>query len=684
MNTEIMSGLVYNASLLLCISIIHNSLFLKYEKENKLKSIIAGAIIGIVGILLMRTPVQISPGVIFDTRSILVSVIAMFFGFIPSFVAVVIIIICRIIIGGSGVLMGILVTLVSASIGLIWNKTRFKNLLLERNNKFIEFYIVGLITHIVALTCVLGLPQHMILEVFRQIVIPFLLIYPLASLLFSWVLFSGLKNNHTRLELKESEARYKELYYEYDNKLTLLKTLIDSVPDLIFYKDVHSVYVGCNSSFEKFAGRKERDLIGLTDLDLFEKEMADLFIEMDKEMLKQGKPRRNDEIVTYPDGTEVFLETLKTPYSNSQGTVLGLIGISRDITERKKKEEEILYFTYHDVLTGLYNRAYFEEKRKLLDTEVQLPLSIIVGDINGLKLINDAFGHEEGDKLLVEIAKILISYCREEDLISRIGGDEFCILLPKTDVLSAQSIVDRIKKKCQDYSNKAGKEIYYVSISLGHATKTTFEESFEKVFRTAEELMYRLKLLEYKSIHSSIISSIKTTMFEKSNETEAHAGRLAELSKKLGKALGLADEEISELELLSTLHDIGKINIDSGILKKTGQLTEDEWQEMKKHPEIGYRIAHASPELKHISEYILNHHERWDGKGYPQGLSGENIPLLSRILAIVDSYDAMTQDRVYRQAMTKERAVEEIKNNSGTQFDPNIVRIFIKDVLNVC
>ncbi|WHH57781.1 diguanylate cyclase [Petroclostridium sp. X23] len=375
------------------------------------------------------------------------------------------------------------------------------------------------------------------------------------------------------MELKESESKYKELYYEHQNKQTLLKALINSVPDLIFYKDINSVYVGGNSAFEKFAGRKERDLIGLTDLDLFDQEMADLFIEMDKDMLKQGTPRRNDEIVTYPDGTKVFLETLKTSYTNSQGTVLGLIGISRDITERKKREEEIVYLTYHDVLTGLYNRTFFEEERKRLDTEPMLPLSIIVGDINGLKLINDAFGHEEGDKVLVEISKILRFCCRAEDIISRIGGDEFCILLPKTDIQSAQSMVDKIKKQCQDYSNAAGRETYYASISLGHATKLTVEESFEKAFRIVEELMYRLKLLEYKSIHSPIISSIKTIMWEKSNETEAHAERLAELSKKPGKALGLDDEEISELELLSTLHDIGKISIDGSILKKAGKNT---------------------------------------------------------------------------------------------------------------
>ncbi|MFZ7119524.1 MAG: HD domain-containing phosphohydrolase [Eubacteriaceae bacterium] len=681
MNIEIISGLIYNATLLLTISIVYNSLFLGLEDYNIRKRIVAGVIIGFVGILLMLTPVEIAPGIIFDTRSILVSVTAMFFGFIPSFVAAVIIIIFRIIIGGNGVLMGVLVTILTASIGLIWNKKRLKQMLSKTNNKFIEFYIVGLITHIVMVMCVLALPQDTIIEVFKQIVFPVILIYPIASLLFSIVLYYGFKNTQTRMELKKSEAKYKELYYEHQNKETLLKVLIDSVPDLIFYKDINSIYVGCNAAFEKFAGREEKDLIGFSDLDIFDKEMATMFRKMDKDMLIQGKPRRNDEVVTYPDGSKVFLETLKTPYSNSDGTVLGLIGISRDITERKKREQEILYLTYHDVLTGLYNRTFFEKEIRRLDTEQQLPLSVIVGDINGLKLINDALGHKEGDKLLVEVAKILRFCCRSQDIISRIGGDEFCILLPKTDMQDAQLVLDRIKKKCLECSNKAHKEVYYASISLGHATKLKIKESIEKTLNIAEDRMYKLKLLEYKSIHNSIISSIKKTMFEKSNETEEHSERLAELSKKLGKALGLNDEELTELELLSTLHDIGKISIDGCILKKTGKLTENDWSEIRKHPEIGYRITHASLELRHISEYILSHHERWDGKGYPQGLSGTNIPLLSRIIAIVDSFDAMTHDRTYRKAMTKESAIQEIIKNAGTQFDPEISQVFINNVL---
>jgi len=167
------------------------------------------------------------------------------------------------------------------------------------------------------------------------------------------------------------------------------------------------------------------------------------------------------------------------------------------------------------------------------------------------------------------------------------------------------------------------------------------------------------------------------TLYARSQETEEHSNRIAHLSKKIGKHLNLTEESLNDLQLLAMLHDIGKVGIDDRILNKAGPLNEEEWEIMKKHPEIGYRIAMSTMELESVAEYILHHHERWDGSGYPRGLKGESIPLLSRILAVVDAFDAMTEGRVYRQKKTKEAALEEIKQNAGTQFDPNIAEIFL-------
>ena len=342
------------------------------------------------------------------------------------------------------------------------------------------------------------------------------------------------------------------------------------------------------------------------------------------------------------------------------------------------QNEEILYINHHDFLTGLFNRIYFEAEKKRLDTPSQLPLSVIVGDINGLKLINDGFGYAIGDELLIGISKILKSCCPEDAIISRIGGDEFGILLPQTDSDSVQHICSRISETCNGYVLQGS--LIYPSISLGHATKNKSTEILDDIFLTAEEHMFRHKLFERKSVHNSILASIKVIMFEKSQETEEHAERMVLLSKSIGMTMSLSEEQLHELELLATLHDIGKMGVSAKILSKPDKLNDEEWVEMKKHPEIGFRIAQATSELIPIAEYILYHHERWDGKGYPQGLRGADIPLLSRIIALVDAFDAMTNDRVYRSAMTKKEAIKEIRRNAGSQFDPEISKIFIENV----
>jgi len=190
--------------------------------------------------------------------------------------------------------------------------------------------------------------------------------------------------------------------------------------------------------------------------------------------------------------------------------------------------------------------------------------------------------------------------------------------------------------------------------------------------------MYRRKLLESKSLRSAIVSSLKEALFERSNETEGHAERIWHLCHQMGRSLGLSESQLDDLRLLSLLHDVGKIAIRDGILLKPGALEPHEWVEMKKHPETGYRIAQSVYELASIAEYILSHHERWDGTGYPMGLVGKHIPLPSRILAVADAYDVMTNLRPYKEPMSHDEAIEEIKRCSGTQFDPAIVRSFLE------
>lgn len=356
-------------------------------------------------------------------------------------------------------------------------------------------------------------------------------------------------------------------------------------------------------------------------------------------------------------------------YENS-----GFILVLRDITNEQKHTQEVEFMGYHDALTGLYNRRFYEEEISRLDNDRNYPLSIIIGDVNGLKLTNDAFGHKEGDALLVTISKILQSACRKGDIIARWGGDEFIFLLPNTSTHRANAICKNIKSLCEKHQG----HLVNVSISLGTSTKTDSSEEIYKTLSLAEDIMYKNKLSEGKSQRSNIIEAIKKSLFAKNHETEEHADRVLQYSILMAEKLGLSEDETSEMKLLAILHDVGKIGISDNILLKPSSLNDEEWYEMKKHSVIGYRIALASSDLQNIALNILHHHENWDGSGYPDGLKGEKIPLLARILSIADAYDAMTSDRPYRKAMSKEEAISELKSKAGSQFDKSIVSVFTK------
>jgi diguanylate cyclase (GGDEF)-like protein len=373
-------------------------------------------------------------------------------------------------------------------------------------------------------------------------------------------------------------------------------------------------------------------------------------------------------------GKEQYYNIRISPILDSFNKIIGKLLILTDITAIKEKEKQLYYQSYHDKLTGIYNRSYFEEELNRLDTKRQFPISIIIGDINGLKLINDAYGHNKGDEILIKTAEILKSILRYEDILTRWGGDEFAIILPKTKRKDTISIIDRIKESFFEHST----DTMPLNISMGFSVKKTFGKKINEVVKEAENTMNEYKLSENESARSSIILSLKKALEERDYETEEHSKRMEDLSLLLGKKVNLKGNELNELRLLAVLHDIGKISIPDSIIFKPGKLTSKEWEIIKKHPEIGYRVARSSPDLIQIAKGILYHHERWDGKGYPEGLKGNKIPLISRIVAIVDAYDAMTNDRPYRKAMSKKKALGEIERESGAQFDPSLAKIFTK------
>lgn len=404
-------------------------------------------------------------------------------------------------------------------------------------------------------------------------------------------------------------------------------------------------------------------------------------VQSDGEILKGQKPIKYETPFVYPDGREVVIELIKTIHRDKQGEVAGIICVGRDITERIIKEKKIEYISCHDALTGLYNRSYFETQHKALDTDENLPISVIVCDVDGLKLINDAFGHAAGDQMLMTAANLLKEVSREKDVAIRTGGDEFCVFFPQTGSEEIEGIFEDLSARCEQNKIKANGGLKFTSISLGYATKETSDEPLEQVILWAEDFMYRRKLLARKGAHSILMKSITATLHEKSFETQEHCSRMSDLARRLGQAVKVPARDLDTLELAASLHDVGKISVDLSILQKPGKLTEEEWEVMKKHPEAGWRITQAIPELNPISDIVLFHHERWDGKGYPRGLAGEEIPLLARIISIVDAYDAMIEERPYRKAMSTDQAKNEILKMAGSQFDEKIAKIFINQIL---
>ena len=760
--------------------------------------IFGGIILGLAGIAIVTIAIRLPNNVLFDTRSILLSVSGLFYGVVPTVIAAVIIALYRVSIGGPGMYMGIAVTISSAAIGIVWRLIR-KN---PEKLRHIEFYLFGMVVHIVMMLCALFLPAETRLATVQSIAIPVLTIYPLGTLAMSLIITYERKSFRNEQLLSDSEIRFQkvceqapvgivvengdivsyanpafcrmlgmtleqikltnwkaythqddigmdhdlfkrmlsgeideydlikryirpdgeivrshlfvsilnrvipveqsdyicisqDITNEFNREQDLLEserrhretsaflcTLLNTIPDHIFYKNKDGIYLGCNHAFEQASGITTARLLGKNDYELYDRETAELFVSKDELVLRQQQESKTEETIVYPDGHIMVTETLKAPFFNDVGEIAGLIGISRDITDRKKKEDKIEYLSIHDVMTGLFSRMYFDTELYRLDAMNDLPYSVITGDINALKLTNDLFGHNEGDKLIMETATLLKATCGH-GVVARTGGDEFSVLLPKTGEEEVLRLIARINQAFEEQRCQPREQNFFLSISLGYATKTRAEQTIGEILKTAEEHMYRKKLLEHQSIRSTLLSTIKELLFSKSNETMEHAERMAHLARRMGAELALTETDIVSLELMATLHDIGKIGISNSVLSKPGKLEEIEWTEIKRHPEIGYRIALTIPELQGIAGYILCHHEHWDGTGYPQGLVGEDIPYVSRIIAVIDAYDAMTQDRPYRKGMSSEDAARELARHMGTQFDPVIVRIFLERVLQM-
>lgn len=465
----------------------------------------------------------------------------------------------------------------------------------------------------------------------------------------------------TEQKLQKSEEKYR----------LLIKNAFESI---VVVQD--GMLKCCNPKSTELSGYSKEELLSIPFVEFIHPEDRELVVGQHRKRIHgeeaetryQYRVLCKDKSLRWVEMNSVLIEWQGKPAT---------LNFQTDITKRKQSEDAILYLSYHDQLTGLYNRRFYEEELKRLDTERNFPISLVMADVNGLKLTNDAFGHMAGDKLLQDVAAILKHECRSDEIAARIGGDEFMLLLPRTGAAEAEIIVQRIQTEIGRTKNDS----MILSVSFGWATKEDVTTDIAAVYIQAEDQMYRHKLSESTSMKRETLKLITKSLYEKNRTEKLHCERVSELCKNIGRALQLSPEDISELGLVGVVHDIGKIGIAEKILSKTGNLETAEWIEIQRHPEIGYQILRSVNEFSHLADFVLAHHERMDEKGYPRGLQGKEIPLQSRILSIAEAFDAMSSDSGYKGRLSEEAAVTELVKNAGTQFDANLVQVFVEKVL---
>ncbi|MGE4273649.1 MAG: HD domain-containing phosphohydrolase [Desulfitobacterium sp.] len=458
-----------------------------------------------------------------------------------------------------------------------------------------------------------------------------------------------------------------------------LRLILDSAAEAIYGIDVNGNCTFCNQSCLKLLGYSDQqELLGKNMHDQIHHSRVDGTPVNDDECRiyraikeKEGISAE-DEVFWRADGTSFAVEYHSYPQIKD-GEIIGAVITFMDITDRKQKTEAIKYLSCHDNLTGLYNRGCFQDLSAKMDIPDNLPLTIIYADINGLKMTNDVFGHATGDQLIKKTTEILQQCCRDSDVIARVGGDEFIILLPKTDQVTAEKMIARISLSFQDARVAAIK----CSISLGFDTKASPDQPLEEIMANAENAMYKDKTINQKSVNKDIMDTMVETLHTRSPREKQHSLAVRELCGKVGATLQLSEPEISKLMRAGYLHDIGKIILDENNLAKD-YLAEEEREKMRQHSVVGYRILNLIDDTLDIAEHVYGHHERWDGAGYPRGLKGEQIPLIPRIISIVETYDRVLNRGDLPPAERKKTALAVINNGAGKQFDPQIVELFVQ------
>lgn len=457
-----------------------------------------------------------------------------------------------------------------------------------------------------------------------------------------------------------------------------LKTILDTAAEGIFGIDTYGRFTFCNRCCLELLGYKDAgDLIGKSMFGQVygKKEDGSASDRNDYEIYKtiiSGEEiSSDDELFRRSDNSYFEVEYHSLPmYKDNK--IIGAVVTFMDITKRKRTHEKLQYMSNHDSLTGLINRKSLLNEMTRLNNEENLPLSIIFADLNGLKLINDIFGHEAGDNLILNAADILRSVSGEKDILARFGGDEFVWLLPNTDAAAASAAIEKVRTLASQYNTATIK----CSMALGSYTRTSLDECLKQTMKYAEDEMYREKCSQRKSFEESTLQDLVNHLHGMSPYNKSHSENVSKICETMGIALGWNKHRIRILKEAGYYHDIGKTVLSRELVEKTSPLTPREKTELAQHPAIGFRLMNLFSDKLDLADSIYYHHEYWDGSGYPKGLKGEEIPESSRIIAMAEQYDYL-RNSMRGSSMSREDALRQIQMQAGIKYDPKLSELFI-------
>lgn len=643
-------SLLDNAAILVASTIIYQVSVHYKETRNRSSELFDAFLFGLIGILIMAIPYQAFPGILIDTRSILIGAVTLIFSLRSSLLLTTMLVAYRLYLGGVGMLYGVALIVASFLIALAFK--RFKK---PRSLPIVYLYGLFLHTLVYASLALLKMVDPSYLQ--QQLFVPLVLVLPIVTV----VVTKLFDIQSSRLEQHRLTQRAEAYHRSIFEQATIGICYFDRYGTITYanpfmaklFKAKQSHLEG--ESLRTLNIHREKDLPYGLDFSIVQDRSNSVTLEKQLQRLDGSQFWANISFSAIQfDEEELFMSTII------------------DISDRKEAEAMMAYLNDHDQLTGCKNRYFFENHLIFFEASENWPNAFVIVDVNGLKLFNDAFGFEHGNVMIKSVANILIKNTPDNGHTIRYGGSEFLVALPQHDLFKTLAWIRNIKDQIAEFNMND----VQISVSTGYALMENDHQSIAQLLVKAEERLNREKLSDSTSVMSHTIEIIMNSLYAKNKREMEHSKRVSDLCEKMAIRLRLDSTLIQKLKVAGLMHDIGKIGIPDAILDKPGKLDDNEFILIQKHAESGYKILSAANEFSEIANYILAHHERWDGKGYPKGLKETEIPIYARIISIADAYDAMTSDRAYRKGLSVDAAMSELQKHSGRQFDPYLVKIF--------